>query len=70
MHCFKNEEEKKEFNLENKKMLTIEEVAERFKADLKSKNKLPTQDIKYLDLWTIVIKEYLSYPLTSKSRNI
>ena len=68
MHCFKDENEKNEFYSESKKKITIEEVAEVFKKDLKSKNKLPTKDIKYLDLWTIVIKEYLNYPLTSKSR--
>ena len=68
MHCFESEEEKKEFYSPTKKSLSIDEIAEIFKADLKSKNKLPAENIKYLDLWTIVIKEYLSYPLTSKSR--
>jgi hypothetical protein len=67
-HCFENENEKNEFYSETKRIITIDDIAETFKTDLKSKNKLPTQDIKYLDLWTIVIKEYLMYPLNSKSR--
>lgn len=62
-HCFENEQAKVKFNSQrDEDYLTIYQIAERFKNDLKSNNKLPTEDIKLIDLWTIVLKEYLDYP--------
>jgi hypothetical protein len=62
-HCFSNEEEKTRFYNQSKSdYLSIQAIADRFKEDLKTKNRLPAADISFIDLWTIVLKDYLEYP--------
>jgi hypothetical protein len=63
MHCFKDTNEKDKFygqSTENTR--SIEKIAKVFKTALKQRNLLPSEDIKYLDLWTIALKEYINYP--------
>lgn len=67
MHCFENQQQKEKFYTQINK-LSIEQIAQKFKTDLKSRDRLPSQNIKYLDLWTIVIKEYLNYPLNKNAK--
>jgi hypothetical protein len=63
MHCFKNANEKAKFYAQTtENTRSIEKIAQVFKSALKQKNLLPSGDIKYLDLWTIILKEYISYP--------
>ena len=69
MHCFRNEKEKEKFFNQNKnEQLKLSDVAERFKDELKSKERLPAEDIEPLELWTIVIKDYLKYPVNIRNQ--
>jgi hypothetical protein len=70
MHCFSNESQKNRFHTnENVKSLELNEIANIFKKDLKSKNQLPSDDIELIDLWTIALKTYLKYPVNTYNQN-
>lgn len=69
-HCFSNEEQRLKYN--SKKdipNLSLKEIMDVFKSDLKSKSRLPNDEIEPLELWTIVLKEYLRYPINTKNQN-
>lgn len=68
MHCFANEQEKKRFHSQTEN-ITLEYIMSVFKEDLKKKDRLPADDIEPLNLWTIVIKEYLSYPVNTHQQS-
>jgi len=67
MHCFENESHKSKFN--TAKSLSLDEIANVFKQNLKSKKRLPSEEISPLELWTIVLKEYLEYPVNTHNQN-
>jgi hypothetical protein len=69
-HCFRNEREKEKYLNKNNpnEQLKLSDVAERFKDELKSKERLPAEDIEPLELWTIVIKDYLKYPMNIRNQ--
>lgn len=68
MHCFANEEERTKFHSQTEQ-LSLESIMEVFKKDLRQKGRLPADDIEPLDLWTIVIKEYLTYPANTHQQS-
>lgn len=72
MHCFANESDKAKFHSQyddaahtSIKKLTLNDIMEVFKKDLKGRDRLPSDKIEPLELWTIVIKEYLRYPVNT-----
>ena len=69
-HCFRNQEERVKFFDQNKNVaqLKLSDIEDAFKRELKSKNRLPTDDIAPLELWTIVIKDYLKYPVNTRNQ--
>ena len=67
MHCFDGNAQKSEFNSAPK--LSLDEIMTTFKDDLRKNHRLPSDDISPLDLWTIVLKEYLSYPVNTHNQN-
>lgn len=69
VHCFANESQRIKFHSsENVKHLEVNEIADVFKKDLKSKNLLPSDDIALIDLWTIALKTYLKYPVNTQNQ--
>jgi hypothetical protein len=50
--------------------LKIEKIMEIFEADLRKRKRLviPKNELDPIDLWTIVIKEYLKYPKNDKNQ--
>ena len=68
-HCFENTQQRDKFHSNNYNRLTLEKIMETFKNDLKSKNRLPDNEIDPIVLWTIVIKEYLKYPTNNINQN-
>lgn len=90
MHCFSNQSQLEKFHSNKHDKLSLDKIIETFKADLKLKNKLPSDNIepigkleysltqnlsyflyifiKYLDLWTIALKEYLNYPKNTQNQ--
>ncbi len=70
MHCFANESQKNKFHTnENVKNIELNQIADTFKKDLKSKNQLPSDDIELIDLWTTALKTYLKYPVNKYNQN-
>ena len=67
MRCFESESHKAKFD--SAATLTLDEVANVFKNDLKLKKQLPSDEISPLELWTIVLKEYLNYPVNTHNQN-
>lgn len=68
MHCFANEPERAKFHAQTSQ-LTLQDIMEVFKKDLREKDRLPSDEIEPLDLWTIVIKEYLTYPVNTHQQS-
>lgn len=68
MHCFANEQEREKFHSQTSQ-LSLESIMETFKKDLKEKDRLPSEAIEPLDLWTIAIKEYLTYPVNTHQQS-
>jgi hypothetical protein len=53
MHSFADESQKNKFHAnEDIKSIGLNQIADTFKKDLKSKNQLPSDDIGSIDLWT------------------
>jgi hypothetical protein len=68
VHCFEDENERQKYHQQkNENQIPIEQIIERFKKDLKAKNKLPSGDIKLLDLYSILVDEYANYPIPNKA---
>jgi hypothetical protein len=66
-HCFETAEQKRQF--EQAPRLTLDEIKQVFKSDLAKKKRLPSEEIAAIDLWTIVLKEYLIYPVNTHNQN-
>jgi hypothetical protein len=61
-HCFKDEEEKKRYHSQTNRV-SIEEVLDVFRKDLKKKGKYDeSQEAKKLDFFISLIEEYVGYP--------
>lgn len=69
MHCFANQSQQEYFHSNKVKPLTLQEIMNTFKKDLKAKKKLPSDSIEPIDLWTITLKEYLNYPVNRQNQN-
>lgn len=72
MHCFGSESERARFysgDDSNRRQLTLEHIMDVFKRDLRSRDRLPSEKIAPLELWTIVLKEYLRYPVNRHQQN-
>jgi hypothetical protein len=65
VHCFQNDQEFMKYkNQDENDRLSIDEIAKTFINDLKAKNKLKQDaDLKPLDLWTLIVNEYIKYPV-------
>lgn len=72
MHCFRSESERARFRSSidsQKRQLTLQDIMDVFKRDLRSRERLPSEKIDPLELWTIVLKEYLRYPINQHQQN-
>lgn len=72
MHCFRSETERAQFHSaadSARRQLTLEHVMDVFKRDLRARDRLPSEKIDPLELWTIVLKEYLRYPTNQHQQN-
>ena len=72
VHCFGSEAERTRFHSTEdatRRQLTIEHVIDVFKRDLKARDRLPSDSLEPLELWTIVLKEYLRYPTNRHQQN-
>lgn len=45
MHCFANQSQKAEFHARKNKPLSLEQIMQKFKEDLKKRNRLPSENI-------------------------
>ena len=64
VHCFQSDQEFSRYkNQAESDRLSIDEIAKTFINDLKAKNKIKQDaDMKPLDLWTLIVNEYIRYP--------
>ena len=69
-HCFADEAERENFhNFANRQDLSLSSIIEVFKNDLRKRNRLPSENIEPLELWTVALKEYLKYPINRHQQN-
>lgn len=68
--CFASQAEKEKFNnMKNREPMSLDEIQKAFKDDLRKRNRLPSESIEPLELWTVAIKEYLRYPVNMDQQN-
>ena len=67
-HCFRDATERDRFKQGRVDELSLAQISETFKRDLASRGRLPADDIEPLELWTIVLKDYLNYPINPRSQ--
>lgn len=70
-HCFANSAERDRFHAgqNSREQLSLESIMNVFKDDLRKRNRLPSETIDPIDLWTIALKEYLKYPINTHQQN-
>lgn len=65
VHCFEDQNEMKKYHEQKPEdRISIDEIVKLFKDDLKRKGKLNNDNIRPLDLWTLVVQEYSRYPIS------
>ena len=71
VHCFQDDQEFERYkNQADSGRLSIEEISKVFQNDLKAKNKLSQDaELKPLDLWTLIVNEYIKYPVNFRTNN-
>jgi hypothetical protein len=68
-HCFVNHAEREKFFSGVREEMSLESIMDVFKSDLRKRRRLPSESIEPLELWTIVLKEYLKYPVNLHQQN-
>ena len=64
VHCFQTDDEFKRYKSQTENdRISIDEIAKVFINDLKSKQKLNDENLRPLDLWTLIVNEYTNYPV-------